>query len=549
MTKSSDSGDVTKAVGDGDMIISSSNSGKSFVLSYAEAVDGKKRKKGVDGDWTATPSHTHHPRDGVFHRVTNTKKRKMTGTRKVKTNTQPTISSFLSNETTFKTNSLGGGFFRYSIGGSSRNFYKPLEDKNDDDNNDDVIMYDDDEGTTEKAIPGPSKKKMKKETKMTKQPSLSMSKNKKNKKQSVIIDDDDIIINNNNNDQPKMDSNIIDLTKDSPNGATTGKKKVSKKKTKNDDEVGSSLSSSSSSSSLVTKKDATEKKTKKSPPKQVSSSSSSLSSSSSSLVTMKKKKKKKRSTPKKKSALKSSSSSLSSSSSSSSLSEEDLAYLSSIHLICDEMLGEGNCLFRTFSHQQYRDFGERHADYRLAIMNHIEERCGEYEAFYAPEDNQQLTWEQYIAAMKIPASSAVEKHLYGGHLEINAAADLYDCEIIVHQKKGEYWTTTSIGNSDGTAINGTWNILFTGNHYDSLRYDFEQLPSGSTPSESGSVSSTDDEIASNDDENDREEFNSSMVGDDDDDQDPLDMADDMADKVGIGIISPEDIAMIEETYE
>ena len=119
------------------------------------------------------------------------------------------------------------------------------------------------------------------------------------------------------------------------------------------------------------------------------------------------------------------------------------------------ILGDGNCLFRSLSHQLYGTDKHYHR-VRLEIMDYIQLHADKYRSFM--ENN--VILEEYVVRMK-------EDKQWGGELEISVAAELYKkIQIILHYKQNVIPTRTFGQEEVGKRI---LRISYhNGNHYNSV---------------------------------------------------------------------------------
>ena len=85
-----------------------------------------------------------------------------------------------------------------------------------------------------------------------------------------------------------------------------------------------------------------------------------------------------------------------------------------------EMAADGNCLFRSLSHQLYVDYGKRHADVRKEICDFLEAHEDEFSIFLLldGDDEDVCNFEKYVKEMRTDG-------VWGGDVEIACAARLY----------------------------------------------------------------------------------------------------------------------------
>lgn len=82
---------------------------------------------------------------------------------------------------------------------------------------------------------------------------------------------------------------------------------------------------------------------------------------------------------------------------------------------------DGNCLFRSISHQLY-GVQDRHGEIRHDIMNYIEANSDHFQLFI--EDDE--TFDDYLSRMRTHGE-------WGGHQELFAASQVFNLNIHVHQ--------------------------------------------------------------------------------------------------------------------
>ncbi|PHJ20074.1 otu family cysteine protease [Cystoisospora suis] len=103
-----------------------------------------------------------------------------------------------------------------------------------------------------------------------------------------------------------------------------------------------------------------------------------------------------------------------------------LKNLSSSGLKLKYILPDGNCLFRAFA-DQYSGEQDRHLEYRLAAVKHMEENSELYRCFI-PEDEE--TFDVYIHRMKRLGT-------WGGQVELQALSEVYQVNLLIHIYNGE----------------------------------------------------------------------------------------------------------------
>lgn len=98
-----------------------------------------------------------------------------------------------------------------------------------------------------------------------------------------------------------------------------------------------------------------------------------------------------------------------------------------------EMEPDGNCLFRSISHQLYRDFGQQHDLVRHEICNFLEENKEDFSIFLLLDDEEEdvRDFDSYICEMRKDGT-------WGGDVEIVCAARLYKRKVTVFSTSGIY---------------------------------------------------------------------------------------------------------------
>ncbi len=98
-----------------------------------------------------------------------------------------------------------------------------------------------------------------------------------------------------------------------------------------------------------------------------------------------------------------------------------------------EMESDGNCLFRSISHQLYEDFGDNHEEVRNEICDYLEENKVDFEIFLVPDDDTEdvMDFDDYVTEMRDDAT-------WGGDVEIVCAARLYKRQITIFSSSGAY---------------------------------------------------------------------------------------------------------------
>ena len=106
-----------------------------------------------------------------------------------------------------------------------------------------------------------------------------------------------------------------------------------------------------------------------------------------------------------------------------------------------EMEADGNCLFRSISHQLHNDFGENHDAVRNEICNYLEENKEDFKIFLLLDDEEEdvMEFEDYVSEMREDAT-------WGGDVEIVCAARYYKRQITIFSATGAY--NIGIGDED-----------------------------------------------------------------------------------------------------
>ena len=124
--------------------------------------------------------------------------------------------------------------------------------------------------------------------------------------------------------------------------------------------------------------------------------------------------------------------------------------LKKFSLVAVDIVGDGNCLFRSISDQIYGSQGS-HAEIRQEICNHIEKRKEIYADF--------MTDSNHVQIMR-------KDGIYGGNLELVAASRLYKRNIHVYQAGIGFWNVEIEGNV-GDPIHIAYHHEYE--HYSSVR--------------------------------------------------------------------------------
>jgi len=98
-----------------------------------------------------------------------------------------------------------------------------------------------------------------------------------------------------------------------------------------------------------------------------------------------------------------------------------------------EMAADGNCFFRSISHQLYHDFGKRHELIRHEVCNYLEDNKDEFSIFLLLDEDEEDVREidSYVAEMR-------EDGTWGGDVEIVCAARLYKRQVTIFAASGAY---------------------------------------------------------------------------------------------------------------
>ena len=87
-----------------------------------------------------------------------------------------------------------------------------------------------------------------------------------------------------------------------------------------------------------------------------------------------------------------------------------------------EMAADGNCLFRSISHQLYNDYGQRHDVVRQEICDYLEQNEDDFKVYLLLEDSGEsddvCEFDSYVEQMRKDGE-------WGGDVEIVCAARLY----------------------------------------------------------------------------------------------------------------------------
>ena len=118
--------------------------------------------------------------------------------------------------------------------------------------------------------------------------------------------------------------------------------------------------------------------------------------------------------------------------------------LSDLGLEIKQMLGDGNCLFRSFADQLDND-PARHLKYRKASVKYMRKFSADFSEFLSEEDLAE-DFEQYLNRMS-------ESGQYGGHLQIQALSRSINLKLFVHElDKPPFIVTNNKGKSTNSLI-------------------------------------------------------------------------------------------------
>ena len=128
-----------------------------------------------------------------------------------------------------------------------------------------------------------------------------------------------------------------------------------------------------------------------------------------------------------------------------------------------EMEADGNCLFRSISHQLNRDYGERHDEVRSEICDFLDANEEEFSIFLLLDDDEEDVREfnSYVAEMR-------EHGTWGGDVEIVCAARYYKRNVTIFSASGAY--NISCGCKGDEATSGPDFLLsyHENSHYNSV---------------------------------------------------------------------------------
>jgi hypothetical protein len=126
-----------------------------------------------------------------------------------------------------------------------------------------------------------------------------------------------------------------------------------------------------------------------------------------------------------------------------------------------EMVADGNCLFRSISHQLYNDYGQKHDVVRHDICTYLEENEDDFKVYLLLEDSNDgddvCDFDDYIDQMRMDGE-------WGGDVEIVGAARLYKRTITIFSNAGAY----NISIDDDEEKSGP-NILLS--YHDNMHYN------------------------------------------------------------------------------
>ena len=100
-----------------------------------------------------------------------------------------------------------------------------------------------------------------------------------------------------------------------------------------------------------------------------------------------------------------------------------------------DMVGDGNCMFRSLSDQVFGDYGQRYEVVRDAICNYMAANKESFSQFLVLDEDESdadaNSFEQYIQDMRRDGE-------WGGNVELVAASRLYQRNIIVYHPDGAF---------------------------------------------------------------------------------------------------------------
>ena len=100
--------------------------------------------------------------------------------------------------------------------------------------------------------------------------------------------------------------------------------------------------------------------------------------------------------------------------------------LAELGLEIEEVVGDGNCLFRSFASQHCGDF-ERHEEYRQTACDYLSSHSQDFTNFQINAEEQ--SFDDYVEEMRKDAC-------WGSHLELTALCLAYNVSAIVFQPDG-----------------------------------------------------------------------------------------------------------------
>ena len=133
--------------------------------------------------------------------------------------------------------------------------------------------------------------------------------------------------------------------------------------------------------------------------------------------------------------------------------------LAARHLALQEVLADGNCLFRALAHQLTRN-EQRHADVRHSVVEHMASHKEEFAPFLTFGEGEQeddATFEDYVERMRRDGE-------WGGQPELLAAVQALRVDIVVHQSPLPSYKLESSA-PDATTIHISYH---DGEHYNSV---------------------------------------------------------------------------------
>lgn len=125
----------------------------------------------------------------------------------------------------------------------------------------------------------------------------------------------------------------------------------------------------------------------------------------------------------------------------------------------NEMIADGNCLFRSLSDQLYNDRGNRHDVVRQEVCNYLDENEDEFSVFLIFEDEEDVQeFDKYVGKMR-------EDGEWGGNVELVAAARLYSRSFTIFSPSGAF--SIESGNEEESGDNIMLSYHDNG-HYNSI---------------------------------------------------------------------------------